>query len=82
MMNKINDFRCFISAIIQALDAWRSAGVFTCREDAPHPQVAAGQADDGGFVQLGGDGGGQRQQLGQLIKLTVLLLPARARRVL
>lgn len=54
----------------------------TFREDDPHLQVAGGQSDDGGFVQLGGDGGGQRQQFGQLIKLAVLLLPTRPRRVL
>ncbi|TSK34893.1 hypothetical protein Baya_4501 [Bagarius yarrelli] len=40
-----------------------------------HLQVAGGQADDGRFIELGCDGGGQRQQLGQLIKLTVLFLP-------
>lgn len=47
----------------------------TFREEDPHLQVASGQADDGSFVQLGRDGGGQRQQLGQLIKFTVFFLP-------
>lgn len=47
----------------------------TFREEDPHLQVASGQADDGRFVQLGRDGGGQRQQLGQLIEFTVFFLP-------
>lgn len=51
----------------------RAAGTF--REQDPHPQVAGGQPDDGGLVQLGGDGGRQRQHLGQLVELAVLLLP-------
>lgn len=51
----------------------QAAGTFG--EQAPHPQVAGGQPDDGGLVQLRGDGGRQRQHLGQLIELPVLLLP-------
>lgn len=54
----------------------------TVGEHGPHLEVAAGQPDDGGLVQLGGDGSGQRQQLGQLVELSVLLLSARLRRVL
>lgn len=48
----------------------------TVWEDCSHLEVAGGQPDDGGFVQLGGDGRGQGQQLGQLIELPILLLPA------
>lgn len=55
---------------------------FTFWEDYPHLQVAGGESDDGRFVQLWGDGRGQRQQFGQLIELAVLLLPPRPRRVL
>lgn len=54
----------------------------TFGEDNPHLQVAGGQPDDGRFVQLRGDGGRQRQQLGQLVELAVLLLPPGPRRVL
>lgn len=39
----------------------------------PHLQVADGEADDGGLVQLAGDGARQRQHLGQLVELKVLL---------
>lgn len=53
----------------------------TCGEDHSHLQVARCEPDDRGFVQLGGDGGGQRQQFGQFIKLAVFLLPARPGRV-
>lgn len=54
----------------------------TVEEDCPHLEVTAGQPDDGGLVQLGGDGRRQRQQLGQFIKLSVLLLSPRLRCVL
>lgn len=47
----------------------------------PHLQVADGEADDGGLVQLTGDGARQRQHLGQLVELKVLLPPPRPRRV-
>lgn len=47
----------------------------------PHLQVADGEPDDGGLVQLAGDGARQRQHLGQLIELKVLLSPPRSRRV-
>lgn len=49
----------------------------TVGKECPHLQVAAGQADDRGLVQLGGDGSRKRQQLGKLIKLSVLLLSSR-----
>ena len=54
----------------------------TFREDLPHPEVAGGEPDDGGLVELAGDGGGQRQQLAQLEELGVLLLATVPRRVL
>jgi hypothetical protein len=44
-----------------------------------HFEVAGGEADDGRFVQLTGDGRRQRQQLGQLEKLCVFLLAATPR---
>ena len=44
-------------------------------------EVADGQPDDGSLVQLAGDGGRQRQQLGQLVELVVLLAAPRPRRV-
>lgn len=47
----------------------------------PHLQVADGEPDDGGLVQLAGDGAWQRQHLGQFIKFKVLLSPPRSRRV-
>lgn len=53
----------------------------TFGEDHSHLQVAGREPDDRGFIQLGGDGGGQRQQFGQFIKLTVFLFPARPGRV-
>lgn len=43
-----------------------------------HVQVADGQPDDRGLVQLAGDGPGQRQHLGQLEELEILLPPPRA----
>lgn len=49
--------------------------------EVPHFQVADGEPDDGGLVQLAGDGAWQRQHLGQFIKLKVLLAPPRSRRV-
>lgn len=49
--------------------------------EVPHLQVADGEPDDGGLVQLAGDGARQRQHLGQLVKLKVLLSPPRSRRV-
>lgn len=61
----------------QPVRACVRACVPTVGKECSHLQVAAGQADDGGFVQLGGDGRRQGQQLGQLIKLSVLLLSAR-----
>ena len=64
----------------------RNVNSFLCkltfREDLSHPEVAGGEPDDGGLVQLAGDGGGQRQQLAQLEELGVLLLATVARRVL
>ena len=47
-----------------------------------HPEVAGGESDDGGLVQLTRDGSGQRQQLPQLKELQVLLLATISRRVL
>lgn len=41
--------------------------------EGAHVQVADGQPDDGGLVQLAGDGAGQRQHLGQLEELKILL---------
>lgn len=49
--------------------------------EVPHLQVADGESDDGGLVQLTGDGAWQWQHLGQFIKLKVLLPPPRSRRV-
>ena len=51
-------------------------------KDLAHPKVAGGEPDDGGLVQLAGDGGGQRQQLAQLEELGVLLLATVPRGVL
>lgn len=49
--------------------------------EVPHLQVADGEPDDGGLVQLAGDGAWQRQHLGQLIKLKVLFSPPRPCRI-
>jgi len=49
--------------------------------EGAHVQVADGQPDDRGLVQLAGDGAGQRQHLGQLEELKVLLPPAGPRRI-
>lgn len=49
--------------------------------EGAHVQVADGEADDRGLVQLAGDGPGQGQHLGQLIELKVLLPPPRASRI-
>lgn len=40
-----------------------------------HVQVADGQPDDRGLVQLAGDGPGQRQHLGQFKELEILFSP-------
>ena len=54
----------------------------TVGKDLSHPEVAGGQSDDGGLVQLARDGGGQGQQLAQLEKLVILLLPTVASGIL
>lgn len=45
--------------------------------EIPHLQIADGEPDDGGLVQLAGDGTWQWQHLGQFIKLKVLFSPTR-----
>lgn len=47
----------------------------------PHFEVTDGETDDGGLVQLASDGSGQREHLGQLVKLKVLLSPSGASRI-
>ena len=47
----------------------------------PESEVGDGQSDYGGLVQLGGDGPGQWQHLGQLVKFIVFFSPARSGRV-
>lgn len=49
--------------------------------EMPHVQVADGQADDRGLVQLAGDGARERQHFGQLKKLKVFLTTTRASRI-
>ena len=49
--------------------------LLTIREDSPHLEIGGGEADDGRFVQLAGDGTGEGKHLGQLVKLGILLLP-------
>ena len=39
----------------------------------PESEVGDGQSDYGGLVQLRGDGPGQRQHLGQLVKFIIFL---------
>lgn len=60
----------------------RSGEGLTFWEDGSHFQVAGGQADDGRLVQLGGDGRGQREQLGQLVEFSIFLFPSRFRGIL
>ena len=43
-----------------------------------HVQVADGQSDDGGLVQLAGNGAGERKHLGQLKKLKVFFPTTRS----
>lgn len=62
--------------------AWCRYRLLTVREDMAHLEVGRGEPDDGRLVQLRGDGGGQRQQLGQLQELGILLLSPTARRIL
>lgn len=47
-----------------------------------HLEVACGEPDDGGLVQLAGDGRREWQHLGKIQELGVLLLSATASRVL
>ena len=47
----------------------------------PESEVRDGQSDYGGLVQLGGDGSGQRQHFGQLVKFIIFLSSARSGRV-
>lgn len=70
-MSPYNELTYKVSACRKLAALW----ALTVGEDCPHPEVAAGQPDDGGLVQLRGDGRRQRQELGQFIKLSVLLLP-------
>lgn len=55
----------------------RVKATLTVREDGAHLEVGGGEPDDGGLVQLAGDGRRERQQLGQLVELGILLLAAR-----
>lgn len=43
-----------------------------------HFKIADGEADDGGLVELAGDGAWERQELRQLVELKVLLSTTRA----
>lgn len=70
---QVIDFQCDCYVCLLFLQVSSS---LTFRKHYSHLQVAGGQSDDGGFVQLGGDGGGQRQQFGQFVKFTVFLLPS------
>lgn len=54
----------------------------TVGKHGPHLQVAGGQSDDGGLIQLRGDGRGQRQELGKLVKLSIFFLSSRFGRIL
>ena len=47
-----------------------------------HPEVAGGEPDDGGLVQLTRDGRGKREQLSELEELCVFLLAPISSRVL
>lgn len=49
--------------------------------EIPKFQVADGQPDDGGLVQLRGDGRRQRQHFRQFVKLEILLAASRSRRI-
>ena len=49
--------------------------------EVPQFEVADGQSDDGGLVQLARDGAGQRQHLRQLVEFIILLAAPRPRRV-
>ena len=53
----------------------------TLRKHLPHLEVAGGESDDAGLVQLTGDGVRQGQQLGELQELGVLLLAPTAGRI-
>lgn len=61
---------------------WVSAVNLTVGKHGPHLQVAGGQPDDGGLIQLRGDGRGQRQELGKLVKLSIFFLSSRFCRIL
>ena len=54
----------------------------TFRKDLSHPEVAGGEPDDGGLVQLTRDGRGQREQLPELEEFGVFLLSPISRGVL
>ena len=47
----------------------------------PESEVGDGQSDYGGLVQLGGDGSGQWQHFGQLVKFIIFFSAARSGRV-
>ncbi len=54
---------------------------FTFRKDLSHPQVARGQPDDRGFVQLGRDGRRKRKEFSEFEKFGVFFLAAIARSI-
>ncbi len=53
----------------------RAPGWVSLAGKGAHVQVADGQPDDRGLVQLAGDGPRQRQHLSQLEELEILLPP-------
>lgn len=54
-------------------------GRITLAGKVSHVQVTDRQSNDGGLVQLAGDGSRQREHLGQLEKLKVLFPASRTR---
>ena len=63
------------------IDIFFNEKTFTFRKDLSHPQVARGQPDDRGFVQLRRDGRRKRKEFSEFEKFGVFFLATIARSI-
>jgi len=63
------------------IEIFFNENTFTFRKDLSHPQVARGQPDDRGFVQLRRDGRRKRKEFSEFEKFGVFFLATIARSI-